>query len=142
MAAPKTRLIGRSWIVFLHAILISFESVAIESLTVNTGINPLNLAALAIPIAGGILAAVAKWKLKSANQLVAVFKLWKQLLASGGLLAAGLFMWYDSIDRVGAAKEGLLAGPLETVFILLLARIFLGERLKSIQLLGVVIAIA
>ena len=142
MQTPRLGLFNKSWIVFVHAILISFESIGIEALTVRTGISPLDLAAIAIPIAGGILALIARWKLKGSDQLIAVFRSWKHLSASGALLAVGLFTWYDSIDRVGAAKEGLLAGPVETVFILFLARIFLGERLKRIQVLGVCIAIA
>jgi drug/metabolite transporter (DMT)-like permease len=57
------------------------------------------------------------------------------------LLAAGVFAWYDSVGRVGASKEGLLSGPLETIVILFLARAFLAEKLTRIQLIGVAIAL-
>lgn len=73
---------------------------------------------------------------------VAVFRSWKYLLPGSLLLAAGVFAWYDSVGRVGASKEGLLAGPLETIVILFLARAFLEEQLSRIQLIGAVIALA
>ncbi|MEO9319712.1 MAG: EamA family transporter [Nitrososphaera sp.] len=139
-------LIRRSWIVFIHAVLISLESIAIEFLTVRSGIPPLVLAATGIPIAGGILVIVEWRKRKSKeserDQLFAVFRASRPLLAGSALLALGLFTWYDSIDRVGAAKESLIAGPLETVFILFLARLVLFERLRLIQLGGAGVAIA
>lgn len=53
----------------------------------------------------------------------------------------GIFTWYDSISRVGASKEVLLAEPLEVTFIVILAYIFLGEKLDRVYLTGVVVAI-
>jgi drug/metabolite transporter (DMT)-like permease len=46
------------------------------------------------------------------------------------------------VARVGATKEGLLAGPLEAVIVVVLARLFLKERLLKKQLAGVVIALS
>ncbi|HEY3525467.1 MAG TPA: EamA family transporter, partial [Nitrososphaeraceae archaeon] len=56
-------------------------------------------------------------------------------------LAVGIFTWYDSINRIGASKEVLLAGPLEIVIIVILARVFLSEKLKKIQVMGIVLAL-
>jgi drug/metabolite transporter (DMT)-like permease len=56
-------------------------------------------------------------------------------------LAAAVFLWYDSISRVGASKEGLLAGPLETIIVLILAWLLLKEKLRKTQLVGVIIAL-
>ena len=53
----------------------------------------------------------------------------------------GIFTWYDSISRVGASKEVLLAGPLEIIFIVILAYIFLQERLDKVHLIGIIVAI-
>ena len=53
----------------------------------------------------------------------------------------GIFTWYDSISRVGASKEVLLAGPLEVIFIVILAYIFLQERLDKVHLIGIIVAI-
>jgi drug/metabolite transporter (DMT)-like permease len=57
------------------------------------------------------------------------------------LLAIGIFTWYDSISRIGASKEALIAGPLEIVIIVVLARIFLNENLDRIQVIGIVLAL-
>jgi len=64
------------------------------------------------------------------------------LFSASIFLAAAVFLWYDSVNRVGASKEGLLAGPLETVAVLILAWLFLKERLRKGQLVGVIIALS
>jgi len=64
------------------------------------------------------------------------------LLSGSAFLAAAVFLWYDSVTRVGASKEGLLAGPLETVVVLILAWLFLKEKLRKRQLAGVMIALS
>jgi drug/metabolite transporter (DMT)-like permease len=56
-------------------------------------------------------------------------------------LAAGIFTWYDSINRIGASKEVLIAGPLEIVIIVVLAQVFLNEKLNRIQVTGIVLAL-
>lgn len=65
----------------------------------------------------------------------------KNLLCASVSLAVGIFTWYDSISRVGASKEVLLAGPLEVIFIVILAYIFLQERLDKVHLIGIIVAI-
>jgi drug/metabolite transporter (DMT)-like permease len=68
-------------------------------------------------------------------------KSWKNLILACFLLAIGIFTWYDSISRIGASKEALIAGPLEIVIIVVLARIFLNENLDKIQVIGIVLAL-
>lgn len=133
-------MISRSWIVFLHAALLSLESIVIEILTIRLKLDPLVIAAYSIPIAGAVLLLIVFGIEK--NKSVEVFRAWKYLLPGSLLLAAGIFAWYDSVGRVGASKEGLLAGPLETLVILLLARAFLQEKLSNLQLIGATIALA
>lgn len=65
----------------------------------------------------------------------------KNLLYASLSLSIGVFTWYDSIARVGASKEVLLAGPLEVTLIVILARIFLKERLSKIHVTGIVVAV-
>lgn len=72
---------------------------------------------ISIPIAGAILLLARTVFL---NKKMTVFKSWKLLLSGSIFLAAAVFLWYDSVTRVGASKEGLLAGPLETVVVLTL----------------------
>ena len=68
-------------------------------------------------------------------------KSWKNLLLACFCLAVGVFTWYDSISRIGASKEVLIAGPLEIVVIVVLAQIFLNEKLDRIQVIGIVLAL-
>jgi drug/metabolite transporter (DMT)-like permease len=131
--------IGKSWIVFIQAILLSFESIIVEFLTEIPGISPILVGGISIPIAGAILLLARTFFLK---KNITVFKSWKLLLSGSTFLAAAVFLWYDSVTRVGASKEGLLAGPLETVVVLILAWLFLKEKLRKRQLAGVVIALS
>jgi drug/metabolite transporter (DMT)-like permease len=71
-----------------------------------------------------------------------VFQSWIYLVPGSLLIAGGVFAWYDSVERVGASKEGLVAGPLETIAVLFLARAFLQEKLNRLQMVGIFIAIA
>lgn len=133
-------MISRSWIVFLYAALLSIESMVVEMLTTRLQLDPLVIAANSIPMAGAVMLLIGFGSERKKS--VAVFQSWKYLLPGSILLAAGVFAWYDSVGRVGASKEGLLAGPLETVVILFLARAALGERLSRLQLTGAIIALA
>ncbi len=135
-------MIRRSWIVFLHATLLSIESIIVEMLTTQLQLDPLVIAANSIPLAGAVMLLLIVFGSEKKKKSLVVFQSWKYLLPGSILLAAGVFAWYDSVGRVGASKEGLLAGPLETVVILLLARAALGEKLSRLQLTGVVIALA
>jgi drug/metabolite transporter (DMT)-like permease len=125
--------------VFIQAILLSFESIIVEFLTEIPGISSLLVGGISIPIAGAILLLARMFFL---NKNITVFKSWKLLLSGSAFLAAAVFLWYDSVTRVGASKEGLLAGPLETVVVLILAWLFLKEKLRKRQLAGVFIALS
>lgn len=128
-----------SWVIFVHAVLLSTESVAIEMLTTHLDFTPLLIAASSSSIAGALLLSIAA--LKERDRALLVFKSWKFLIPASVFVAAGLFALFDSVSSVGASKVGLLAGPIETVIILLLARAFLLERLSKAQVTGVMIAL-
>jgi drug/metabolite transporter (DMT)-like permease len=130
-------LITKSWIVFVQAIILSFESIVVELLTEIHGISSLLVASISIPLAGMTLLFISIVLSKK----ITVFKSWKLLLLVSVFLAAAVFLWYDSVSRVGASKEGLLAGPLETIVVLILAWLLLKEKLRKIQLVGVIIAL-
>ncbi len=125
---------------FLHAALLSGESIAIEILTTQLRLTPLIVAGNGILIAGIALFAITV--ARDGRQAVSVFRSWKYLLPASALVALGVFTWYDSVTNIGASKEGLLAGPLETVIILVLARTILKEKLSSIKSKGALIALA
>jgi drug/metabolite transporter (DMT)-like permease len=132
-----SRLIRKSWIVFVQAIILSFESIMVELLTKVPGISSLLVAGISIPFAGATLLLISTLLSKK----ITVFNSWKLLLVGSIFLAAAVFLWYDSVTRVGASKEGLLAGPLETIVVLILAWLLLKEKLRKIQLVGVIIAL-
>ncbi len=125
---------------FLHAALLSAEAIAIEILTTQLHLTPLVVAGSSILIAGVALFSIAL--ARDGLLAVSVFRSWKYLLPASALVALGVFAWYDSVTTIGASKEGLLAGPLETVIILVLARIILKEKLSSIKSRGALVALA
>ena len=134
-------LLNGSSIVFIHAGILSLESIIAELLHSSLNIPSLAIGAISIPIAGATLLSSFILTTKKKSNKFTVFKLWKVLIPASILLAIGIFTWYDSVSRIGASKDGLLAGPLETVTILFLARFFLGDRLSKSQSLGVILAL-
>ena len=135
-------LLRRSWIVFVYAITISIESILIEYLTTTfLQITPIMLSAISITLAGMMLSLVALFLMKRKGIFRLFLKSWKILIFASFFLAVGIFTWYDSINRIGASKELLIAGPLEIVIIVVLARVFLNEKLDRIQAGGIVLAL-
>lgn len=131
-------MIRKSWIVFLFAVILSFESILIEYLTLLLGISPLAISAFSIAISGVLLLLILNFVSNRQRSLVYSIK---DFIPASIFLSAGIFTWYDAVSRVGASKESLLAGPIEIITVLFLARIFLHEKLKKKQLLGICIAL-
>jgi len=137
-----TLLIRKSWVVFIYAITISIESILIEFLTTTfLHIPPILISAISITLAGIMLLLTAAFLMKKKGMSTLFLKSWKNLLLACLSLAVGVFTWYDSISRIGASKEVLIAGPLEIVVIVVLAQIFLNEKLDRIQVIGIVLAL-
>ena len=137
-----TLLIRKSWVVFIYAITISIESILIEFLTTTfLHIPPILISAISITLAGIMLLLTAAFLMKKKGMSTLFSKSWKNLLLACLSLAVGVFTWYDSISRIGASKEVLIAGPLEIVVIVVLAQIFLNEKLDRIQVIGIVLAL-
>src|SRR5215216_985865 len=135
-------LIHKSWVVFIYAITISVESILIEFLTATfLEITPIVLSAISITLAGIMLLLVALFLTKRKEMATLLLKSWRNLSLASFFLAGGIFTWYDSINRIGASKEVLIAGPLEIVIIVILARFFLDEKLNRIQVTGIVLAL-
>ncbi|MFB5600289.1 MAG: DMT family transporter [Nitrososphaeraceae archaeon] len=132
-------MIRKSWIVFLFALILSIESIIIEYLTRLLGISPLSISAFSIAISGTLLLLIST--LVTKKQFSILYS-WKKFIPASIFLSIGIFTWYDAVSRVGASKESLLAGPIEIIAILFLARLFLHERLNKIQFAGVGIALA
>ena len=131
-------MIRKSWIVFLFAIILSFESILIEYLTLLLRISPLAISAFSIAISGVLLLLILN--LVSNRQTSLCYSSIKDFIPASIFLSIGIFTWYDAVSRVGASKESLLAGPIEIITVLFLARIFLHEKLNKKQLSGICIA--
>ena len=131
-------MIRKSWIVFLFAVILSFESILIEYLTLLLGISPLAISAFSIAISGILLLLTLNFV---SNRQTPLFYSFKDFVPASIFLSVGIFTWYDAVSRVGASKESLLAGPIEIIAVLFLARIFLHEKLNKKQLSGVGIAL-
>jgi drug/metabolite transporter (DMT)-like permease len=99
------------------------------------------LSAISITLAGIMLLLVATFFMGRRETAILFSKSWKSLILACFSLAVGIFTWYDSISRIGASKEVLIAGPLEIVVIVVLARIFLNEKLNRIQIIGIGLAL-
>jgi len=132
-------LIRKSWIVFLFAIILSSESILIEYLTLLLGISPLAISAFSIAISGVLLLLILNFVNNKQTSILSSSI--KDFIPASIFLSAGIFTWYDAVSRVGASKESLLAGPIEIVAVLFLARILLHEKLNKKQLLGICIAL-
>jgi drug/metabolite transporter (DMT)-like permease len=127
---------------YTYAITISIESILIEFITTTfLQITPIMLSAISITLAGIMLSLVALFLNKRKEIFRLFLKSWKDLIFASFFLAVGIFTWYDSINRIGASKELLIAGPLEIVVIIILARLFLNEKLDRTQIAGIVLAL-
>jgi drug/metabolite transporter (DMT)-like permease len=137
-------LIQKSWVVFVYATTISIESIFIEYLTSYSSIQitPILLSSISITVGGVMLLIVSIFILKKKEGIILLFlKSWKNLFLASLFLSIGIFTWYDSINRIGASKEILIAGPLEIVIIVFLARLFLKEKLRRIHIIGIAVAL-
>ena len=103
-------------------------------------IPTLAIAAGSMPIAGAMVLIINGFVFR--NKFT-IFKGngWKMLIVGGVLFTAADFMWFDSVDRIGSGKTMLLTIPAEEVFIVLLAIVFLAERMLKLQLVGIGVAI-
>ena len=129
-----------SWVAVISTAAFSIEAVMVELLYIVASIPALAVAAGSMPIAGAMVLIINGFVFR---KKFTIFKGngWKLLLVGGALFTAADFLWFDSVDNIGAGKTMLLTIPTEDVFIVLLAVVFLAERMLKLQLLGIGIAI-
>jgi len=129
-----------SWVTIISTAAFSIEAVLVELLYVMASIPTLAIAAGSMPIAGAMVLIINGFVFRNK---FSIFKGngWKMLIVGGALFTAADFLWYDSVDRIGSGKTMLLTIPAEEVFIVLLAVVFLAERMVKLQLVGIGVAI-
>src|SRR6476620_6478060 len=129
-----------NWVTLVSTAAFSIEAVLVELLYVMASIPTLAIAAGSMPIAGAMVLIINGFVFR--NKFT-IFKGngWKMLIVGGALFTAADFMWFDSVDRIGSGKTMLLTIPAEEVFIVLLAIVFLAERMLKLQLVGIGVAI-
>lgn len=129
-----------SWVTIISTAAFSIEAVLVELLYVMASIPTLAIAAGSMPIAGAMVLIINGFVFRNK---FSIFKGngWKMLIVGGALFTAADFLWYDSVDRIGSGKTMLLTLPAEEVFIVLLAVVFLAERMLKLQLVGIGVAI-
>jgi drug/metabolite transporter (DMT)-like permease len=142
-----------SFIVFAHAILLSLESIFAEFIQNSLQVSVITIISISLPISGGILLLIhftsttnKKNINNNNNNNINIFKNYicknyRQLFPAAIFLSIGIFTWYDAASRIGASKDGLIAGALEITIVLFLAHLILKERLTRTQILGVFLAI-
>jgi len=143
-----------SFIVFAHAILLSFESIIAEFIQNSLQVSVITITSISLPISGGILLLIHFTSKRNNNRndndnnniIITIFKNtffknFRLLFPAAIFLSIGIFTWYDAASRIGASKDGLIAGALEITIVLFLAHLILKERLTRTQIFGVLLAI-
>jgi len=132
--------ITNNWVTLISTAAFSIEAVLVELLYVMASIPTLAIAAGSMPIAGAMVLIINGFVFRNK---FSIFKGngWKMLIVGGALFTAADFMWYDSVNKIGSGKTMLLTIPAEEVFIVLLAVVFLAERMLKLQLVGIGVAI-
>src|SRR5215208_4394533 len=139
-----------SFIVFAHAILLSFESIFAEFIQNSLQVSVITIISISLPISGGILLLIQFTSKRNNrhdnNTILNIFKNYicnnyRHLFPASIFLSIGIFTWYDAASRIGASKDGLIAGALEITIVLFLAHLILKERLTRTQIFGVFLAI-
>ncbi len=123
-------------IVLLSAVVVAFESVAVEGALNIAGIDVFLVSAIPPMIGGAILLGIQPSKTRTfAKELGRAG--WARMAVLGSLVGFGVLLWFDAVSRIGASKEAILGGGAsEVLFVVLLSAMFLGERLRRLEAAG------
>jgi len=129
-------------IVIFSALIVAFQSVAVEGALNTIELSIFLVAALPTLLGGLILIGIVSGP---TTHLAKGLRLrgWVYMILLCLLIALGVFLWFDSIGRIGAGKEALIGGgSSEVLFVVILSAFFLGERLSRWEFLGIVLILA
>lgn len=123
-------------VVLLSALIVAFESVAIEASINIADIDVFLVSAMPSIIGGIILMSIRPSKTAEFSKNLGR-KGWMSMVVLCALVAAGVLMWFDAVGRIGAGKEALLGGgSSEVLFVVILSALFLHERLGKWEAVG------
>ena len=129
-------------VVLVSALWVAFESVLVEGALRIADIHIFLVSSIPL-ISGGIILISIAPQGASAFSKGLGRKGWGWMTLLCALSAAGAFMWFDAIGRIGASKEALLGGgSSEVMFIVILSAVFLKERLSRWEVVGGLLVVA
>ncbi len=129
-------------LVLMSALVVAFESIAVEGALNIADIDILLVTTVPV-LFGGVILLVASPRstahfVKSLDR-----KAWFGLTMMCILGAAGTFLWFDAVGRIGASKEAILGGgSSEVLLIVILSALFLSERLTRREGVGCALVLA
>ena len=130
---PRTKYVV---LVLLSALIVAFESVAVEGAINIAGIDVLLVSSIPL-LSGGLILLVISPKSTKRFAYGLGRRGWYWMTALCALSALGAFLWFDAVSRIGASKEAILGGgSSEVLAIVFLSAIFLRERLSKREALG------
>lgn len=123
-------------VVLLSALIVAFESVAIEG-AINTARLNLFLVS-SVPLIVGGLILIGTCPERAFSFLKGLGRReWSLMILLSTSYAGAVFLWFGAIGTIGASKAAILGGGSFTVlFTVLLSTFFLGERLNRLEALG------
>ncbi len=123
-------------VVLFSALIVAFESVSIEGALNIADIDIFLVSSLPSVIGGALLLAAFPGKSRELARGLGR-RGWFSMVLVCAIVAAGVFMWFDAVGRIGASKEAILGGgSSEVLFVVILSAVFLGERLRRWEAVG------
>lgn len=129
-------------VVLTSALIVAFETVSVEGAVNIAGLDVFLVSSLPMLVGGAILIA---FRPSGTARFVRGLGSggWLYMLCLCACVALGVILWFDSVHRIGASKEAILGGgSSEVLFVVLLSAVFLGERLRRLEIFGSLLVVA
>jgi drug/metabolite transporter (DMT)-like permease len=129
-------------VVLTSALIVAFETVSVEGAVNIAGLDVFLVSSMPMLVGGAILVGF-----RPSGTVRFVRELgsggWLYMLCLCACVALGVILWFDSVHRIGASKEAILGGgSSEVLFVVLLSAVFLGERLRRLEIFGSLLVVA
>ena len=128
-------------VVLASALIVAFESVAIEGALKIADLNIYLVSSLPSIIGGAILLGLSPERSSRCVRELGA-RAWGNMTILCVIAAAGVFLWFDAVGRIGASKEAILGGgSSEVLFVVILSAVFLSERLRRWEIVGSILIV-